>query len=1137
MRLWFLSLLFLHTMALAQPQDVATVVQKGHIQSVSVIAWHPSGNYFASGSADHSIILWDYHSGKQIRTFNQHTGKIIDLKFSKNGEWLLSAGSDNLVAIMDCQSGNEVFTYVYNEPHAYPMSVAFSPREDYVFIGDNRDQFTQVKISDQQKSVQRKGFSAPIRTASWSNEQTKSLIIDSYKGVQLVDRKKNDTLFMAFDKPYDYAFNSSKNYVALGSNKLKASIFDTERGTLIHQFEAEQQCDGCKMKIAFSKAGDLFATFARDEGLSVYKTKNWKKIFDFTGLSAADNIQFSRDGDWISIKTDNNYTHINLTTGNHFATSSKDQKHIKSTIHPKLPVQLVANDVFGITAKKVTSNKAIKTFGGLLNDKKQQVESLDYASWYNKNIINHLKLKPAAALDESGQYLAIGKVDTSVVIQNLDDGSFLPRFIHHTSPIFSVVFHPSQPLLLTGDAEGNVKFWNYETHRLLFQFKPHVRYILDLAFNASGDELITSSWDGTINHWKVKVSKSTETQLIDHIDLQNNSGFSVGFSPRNLYLAVGDVKKNMRLYEADTKTYIDKFKGHARTISDFCFFNVNNQQRLATVSRDGWLKIWDFNSGTLLDKFAAPNKRAMLSISHHPDRNLLIVGNTNRHIYGYNYISCQLEFDVEAHPSGVNWVKWNAPANELLSRSVTGEIKHWKIDSNVVQLNYTLHVIDRDEWLLMAPNGQFDGTQKSMQYINYVKGWNSLEIDLFFDKYYTPKLFEQLAAAEPMEDRGLNEMMKEIPTFELKMETFQGDRIAVNPDSTYQHSTSELLLSVNYAASKADLQSIAVFNNDKRSATIEFDSAPLFRGINKEKSFSVDLAPGHNDLRLELMTKDGLRSASRTLHVQYDTLMGKRELFIVAVGIDKYDNSNYNLNYAKNDAKSFINELSSNAEMLFETVHTHSLYNKSANKTDLRETIRSLKTEIGPEDAFVFYYAGHGVMIPYPQKDASTFFLVMSDITNMYGDFSKMSQKGFSGDELFQLAKNIPAQKQLFIIDACQSGGALQAGNFRGVEREKAIAKLARSSGTFFITASREMEYANESSDLEHGIFTYALLEMMNPENTISPAFSPDAIISASELKSYVESRVPELSQQYKGSTQYPTGYSFGNDFPLIERK
>jgi len=39
--------------------------------------------------------------------------------------------------------------------------------------------------------------------------------------------------------------------------------------------------------------------------------------------------------------------------------------------------------------------------------------------------------------------------------------------------------------------------------------------------------------------------------------------------------------------------------------------------------------------------------------------------------------------------------------------------------------------------------------------------------------------------------------------------------------------------------------------------------------------------------------------------------------------------------------------------------------------------------------------------------------------------------------------------------------------------------------------------------------------------------------ISIYQLKSYVENRVPELSKIHKGSAQYPTGYSIGNDFPI----
>ena len=43
-----------------------------------------------------------------------------------------------------------------------------------------------------------------------------------------------------------------------------------------------------------------------------------------------------------------------------------------------------------------------------------------------------------------------------------------------------------------------------------------------------------------------------------------------------------------------------------------------------------------------------------------------------------------------------------------------------------------------------------------------------------------------------------------------------------------------------------------------------------------------------------------------------------------------------------------------------------------------------------------------------------------------------------------------------------------------------------------------------------------------------------DQKITVNEMKTYVEERVPELSEQYHGSAQYPTSFSFGQDFPIV---
>ena len=90
------------------------------------------------------------------------------------------------------------------------------------------------------------------------------------------------------------------------------------------------------------------------------------------------------------------------------------------------------------------------------------------------------------------------------------------------------------------------------------------------------------------------------------------------------------------------------------------------------------------------------------------------------------------------------------------------------------------------------------------------------------------------------------------------------------------------------------------------------------------------------------------------------------------------------------------------------------------------------------------------------------------------------------------------------------------------------MVQLARSSGVVMIASSGTKQLATEFEALKHGVFTYALLEALDGK-----ADNGDRKITVNELKLYMEERVPELTKQYGGQAQYPTGYITGNDFPI----
>lgn len=1139
MRIVTLLILFIHfsfclTAQEAAENQIETQIQKGHIQPVSTVAWHPSGEYFASGSEDHSILLWNAKTGKLIRQFNYHTEKILEIHFSKDGTELLSTGMDNRVLVQEVMTGKLLEEYKYNEVNVYPMSVAFSPLEKHIFIGDNRDNFQIVNRVSGKKRSFKKGFSADVFSSSFSPDERYAVDIVNYKSLLLIDNVEKDSTSLYFDKPYSYSFTPDGKYLIIGSQKLFLTVFDTEKGDSVTTLASDYQCDGCKQKFDLSPDGKLLLMYNGNTGLTIYKTSNWKKVSSFDDLKEKyPAVRFSPGGKYVVLSKSNELVLIDVKTNRKVVTlKNKFFESFIPKVSPSDEYILVGDEFFKMKSYDIQVKRANQTYKGYFNQAENMVKEVDYNSWYNQSIINHIKRKPSIAISADEKWIAQGRKDSVVTLFNLETGRFdLPLKAHHFQ-VIALAFHPTKNELATGDAKGYIKIWDLNERKLKREFRGHVGMVFDIAYNADGTELLSASWDATISHWDLE-TENNEPKNLGRIDLKNSSAFKIGFSPNDLYLTLGDVVDQTTLYELDTKKEIKHFIGHSKTISDFLFIEDN---KLVTASRDGYIKIWDFYSGLLIDKVSSNNKAGILSVCYNEKNDLLYFGAADRKVYVYAVSARSLVNSFEAHQGGVIYLSLLNQGNTLVSKSTEGDIKFWDLNETQPKEQFTYFQLNSKEWLISQPDGYFDGSGEAMKQINYVSGMKSLKVGTFFEKYYQPGLYNQLKNGQRFQEKnqGLNQFMDDVPNFDLRFTNFQGKTSNVEADSTYQHNKSEVELNLAFSSGFKSVEKVLVYNNGKLIKEEGFNEDIVFRGIGDGKKITVPLYPKKNKISVRVQTNKGLTTEEKAIDFFYDTLSGQTELFILSLGINKYENSRYNLNYAGNDAEAFSKSIQSGAQPLFHKVYDYALKDRKVTKVNVLAVVQEINQKMGPEDVFIFFYAGHGVMLQNEGK--SSFYLVMSDITNLYGEQTMMDEKGISAREILDISKSLSAQKQVFVLDACQSGAAIKELAIRGVEREKTLAQLARSSGTFFITASQDLEYANEVGNLKHGIFTYAILELLSGN---SDKATKDETISVYELKSYVEIRVPELSKQYQGSPQYPTGYSFGNDFPIgvVERK
>ena len=103
-------------------------ILKGHQDHVMEAEFSPDGRYLLSGSADHSLILWDLRSGEKIYQFLEK-GPVTDLVFHPNGQSFYSISSAGELIHWEIHPEIFVLRY-YEEAYLKELSAEkkFEPR-------------------------------------------------------------------------------------------------------------------------------------------------------------------------------------------------------------------------------------------------------------------------------------------------------------------------------------------------------------------------------------------------------------------------------------------------------------------------------------------------------------------------------------------------------------------------------------------------------------------------------------------------------------------------------------------------------------------------------------------------------------------------------------------------------------------------------------------------------------------------------------------------------------------------------------------------------------------------------------------------------------------------------------------------
>jgi len=482
--------------------------------------------------------------------------------------------------------------------------------------------------------------------------------------------------------------------------------------------------------------------------------------------------------------------------------------------------------------------------------------------------------------------------------------------------------------------------------------------------------------------------------------------------------------------------------------------------------------------------------------------------------------------------------KYNLAALSMITNTV--EIFNTVTAKHLVDITHFKGVND---WIAVTPDGLYDGNMESLKKFYYVKGNEVVNPEAYFEKFYIPNLFPRIMAGEVLAPADIN--IKSAPKVKVSYAAATRNLEVEDDVPTYQNTTGFADITVTASAEDDAVDEIRLFINGKIQTLttrnlIVADNA----GSADTKKYKISLLQGQNVIRAVALNTQRTESTPDEINVNYSNNNAAPDtkpvvnnnntgqpiaavdknatLHLIVVGINQYQNKSMSLNYALADATSFKDEVEKDAKTVISIVKTYFVTDNTADKKGITNALKEVQQNAKPQDVFIFYYAGHGVI-----GKNNEFYLVPTDVSDLKNVQTELENKGIAAKLLQQYAIDIPAQKQLFILDACQSAGAFEAMLAADGNQQKSIAVVARSTGTHWIAASGAQQFANEFSSLGHGAFTYVLLE------ALKGAASNNKMITVNNLKNYLQQTVPELMKKYHGAAQYPASYGFGNDFPV----
>jgi WD40 repeat protein len=797
------------------------------------------------------------------------------------------------------------------------------------------------------------------------------------------------------------------------------------------------------------------------------------------------------------------------------------------------PVSLLMEKITGIW--DISFDPASNNFIPFTNSKTVSLRNLNTGRELNK-----LKLKGLphdGEFSNNGRLVLIISTDSTATAWDTKTGKVLRTIKSAKSGIHSAVFSgDDKKILITEDRF--LKLYNVADGKIIRQIPAPTGDFIRASMSQDGKFIAAYCYGNNSKGYKtllakrVKIFDAATGKLVRSVDGHKDLGVSsltFSQSGRKIAMATYDSLLVFDLSVPSSKP-VRKFN------PDGALWKVvfsPYETKLLTTHNNTAPRLWNASDGKLIRQFDIPYEGELFSAIFTRDGTKFLTTASDNVIRVCDAETGSVICSMRDSVAALQTAQFNFDETRVITWSDNQSIKYW--DYSRCSALFDMYATDENNLVYKLPNGYYMASPQASKLLHYVTedleviGFDQL--DLRFNR--PDKVLQATSPGDTALIRAYyNAWQKRITRLGYDTSGFDsrldipGADFRERNTIAYDNRTGKLTLGISATDSLHPLERFNVWVNEvpvfgSRGVDISIKHTQVF-----DTTLSIGLSTGKNIIETAVSNVTGLQSFKSPLQVHYTPLAKKDKMYFVGIGIDRFRDSTYNLRWSVKDIRDLAKALK---KMHGEHIIIDTLYNEDVTVENVKR-LRNTLTQAGADDKVIVAYSGHGLLSKGYDYYLSTYAV----------DFDNPQQHGLSYDVLEGLLDGLASRRKLMLIDACHSGEVdkeelaryerIQAtldstkkgvslnlrkkresmGTINSFElMQELFANVGRGTGATIISAAGGTQFALERGDLENGVFTYTILELMKKNK---PTF-------LSQLKQHVNERVVELTR----GAQVPT--------------